>query len=546
MAKAPPVTKPTLRMGRDADAWLVGTIVAGVLLVARPPLYERDGYVYHLLGRDFLGGTNPHHLLWNGVQYLVNRVDALVGIHSVILFQLLGIAFGVASAVLLERLLSRLGADRWLSIVAALFVAFAPWTWFMSFQNQPYALQFLLFILFLSSFVTEDGDLPRGRRFAIAAASAVGMVMLQEAAVLIVSGVAVCVFALGGWRRLAAWAAATGLPTAALYIGIAAMRGVRTPPVFWLWLTGYLRSQHSLQVVFPDFLSRSVMGVISAFVNQDAFKDAVVDVWTPATILWFYGIIGVALAAAFVWTLRGARRTATPGEPRQRAFVWVSAASMLSWGFFCVLWEPTNYYWFILLAPFLAFVVAELRPASRTSRVIATALAIATAWNLYADHDADADGALRAPEPQMRVIDRNMRRDDLLWVVDLGWTNDVDYDLLATISSFDHGPAIRAVSDVVGRSRGEATWERAFADSSQAVVMRGGRVFVSSQAFDSTAYARTWEESPFADYSVERPYPVNWAALGHALPDLLRARYAVALAGFSIGPDTILRLIPKP
>ena len=46
----------------------LGALVALIYLVARPPLYQRDGWVYHLLGRDFLGGTNPHHLLWNAVE----------------------------------------------------------------------------------------------------------------------------------------------------------------------------------------------------------------------------------------------------------------------------------------------------------------------------------------------------------------------------------------------------------------------------------------------------------------------------------------------
>ena len=78
--------------GLARDRIGVGILVALIYLIARPPLYERDGYVYHLLGREFLGGTNPHHLLWNGIQTLITRVDSLLGIGSVVPFQLVGMA----------------------------------------------------------------------------------------------------------------------------------------------------------------------------------------------------------------------------------------------------------------------------------------------------------------------------------------------------------------------------------------------------------------------------------------------------------------------
>lgn len=527
---------------RGSDTAVLAVLAAVIYLVARPPIYERDGYVYHLLGRDLRGGMNPHHLLWNVVQYAVNRLGALAGIHSPILFQLLGIGCIVASAVLLHRLLLRLTSQRAFAFAAALFVALAPWTWFMAYQNQPYASMFLLVVVFLGAFATPDGALPEGRRFAVAAASAVGMVGLQQAAVLIVVGAGLCFLVLGSWRRLGAWALATGVPVAALYVGIAALVGVRNAHGFWLWVTAYLRAQHGLQVRFPDFLSKSVMGIISAFVNQEPFKEAVVDDWSDATILAFYGAIGLALlATATVLVVRG-RRARPASERSTRALVWVSVASMATWGIFCFLWEPTNYYWFVLLAPFFVWIAAVLRPSPRASRAIAGALLIATAWNLYADHQADADGTQRAPGPQMQVIEEHMRPGDLLWVVDLGWSDGVDYDLLSTISAFDRGARIEAVSDVVGRAPDAAAWQRALADSTRQVLGRGGRVFVSGRAFDADTYAQRWEQSPFADYDVPREHLVDWKALGSELPTFLQRAYAVVPAGFSIGADSILEL----
>lgn len=530
---------------RLPDGVTLAVVTALVYVVARPPLYERDGYVYHLLGRDFRGGTNPHHLLWNGVQNLVDRLGAVAGVHSAILAQLVGMASMVASAVLLHRILLALTGQRVFAFAAAFFVALAPWTWFMAYQNQPYAAMFLLFVLFLGQFVTPDGTLPEGWRFGVAAASAVGMIMLQQAAVLIAVGAGVCFLLLGSWRRLVAWVIATGGPTALLYVGVSALLGVRDPRGFWRWTTTYLRSQHGLQVRFPDFLSKSVMGIISAFVNQDPFKDAVVDDWSDRAILLFYGAIGVALLAAAIVLVVRRRRTRSAGDTPPRALVWVCAASMVSWGIFCFLWEPTNYYWFILLAPFFIYVAAALRPSPRAGRGIALALLLASAWNLYADHDADADGTQRAPEPQMSVIEQHMRPGDLLWVVDLGWSNGIDYDLLSTVSSFDHGARIAAVSDVVGMAPDEAAWERMLADSSRATLRRGGRVFISGRAFDEATYAQRWEQSPFADYETPRRHPVDWAELGRALPAFVRDGFTVVPAGFSIGGDSIFELVER-
>lgn len=537
---------PALRARpRLRDDVALALLAALVYLLARPPLYERDGYIYQLLGRDFRGGTNPHHLLWNGVQYLIGRLDALVGIHSVVPFQLAGIACVVASAVGLHGMLLRRTGQRPFAFVAALFVALAPWTWFMAYQNQPYAPMFLLFVLFLRAFDTPDGAPPEGWRFAAAAASAVGMIVLQQAAVLIVVGAGVCFLVLGSWRRLAAWALATGVPTAALYVGVGALLGVRDVGGFSRWVTTYLRSQHALQVRFPDFLSKSVMGIVSTFVNQDPFKDAVVDAWSNATILLFYGAVGAALLALAIVLVVRRRRARMESEPASRALVWVSVASIISWGIFCFLWEPTNYYWFILLAPFFVYAAAELRPSPKAGRRIAAALLVATVWNLYTDHDADAEGSRRAPEPQLRVIAAHMRPVDRLWVVDLGWSAGIDYDLLASASAFDHGPRIEAVSDVVGQSADVAAWERTIADSTRLTFQRGGRAFISARAFDDDTYAQRWEQSSFADYEVPRQHPVDWAALGRDLPAFIDREYDVAPAGFAIADDSILELRPR-
>jgi hypothetical protein len=85
--------------GRSAHATLdrvvLGTLVALVYAVAWPPLYMRDGYVYHLLGRDLLANTNPHHLLWNAAQALVYRLDAVLGTRSVRPFQALGMVCSI-------------------------------------------------------------------------------------------------------------------------------------------------------------------------------------------------------------------------------------------------------------------------------------------------------------------------------------------------------------------------------------------------------------------------------------------------------------------
>ena len=523
----------------------LGALVGLIYVLARPPLYERDGFMYQLLGRDFLGGTNPHHLMWNGLQALITRVSALVGVDSVLPFQLVGMAFGTASALLLYNLLLRLTGRQAFVFAAALFVALAPWTWFMAFQNQPYAPMFVIFVVFLSCFATDDDRMPRGVRFGVAALSAVGMVALQQAAILIVVSAGVCFLAVSGWRRAVAWAAATGLPTAALYVVLGVMNGVTNISGFWHWVTGYLRSQHSIQARIPDSLAQSVMGIISAFVNQEALKELMLEKWSTSMILWCYGIFGLCLCV-IIATLAVRRPAAAPGHAPPRPIVWISVGSIASWAVFCVLWEPTNYYWFILLAPFFVLIAATFHLSEKAARVLTVILCIVTAWNVYANHLLDVAGTQRAPEPQLHVIAHNLRPNDVLWVVDLGWSGDIDYDLLSSAAAFEHLGTIRALSDIVGASRDVPAWQRAIADSNRKTINAGGRVFLSDRVFDPDAFDLSWEQSPFSDYRVERPFPINWPKLARELPAFVERNYEMLPSGFFIGSDTIWRLESHP
>lgn len=526
-----------------ADRVAIGGLVALIYLIARPPLYQRDGFMYHLFARDFLGGANPHHLLWNGVQVLIARGAAFVGVTSVLPFQLAGMLCGAASAVLLYELLLHVGGQRLFAASAAVFVALTPWSWFMVFQNQPYALMFMLLILFIGSFASKTGEMPLGWRFAAAAASGVAMISLQQAAVLIVAGAGLCFLILSGVRRALFWASATGVPTAVLYIGIALLKGVRTVSGFAQWLTAYLHSQHSLQSRFPESLPQSVMGLISAFINQERFKEAIVERWSAAEILWFYGLLGVFLVIVGTKLLRPRRRSLAE-RACFRAVVWICLASIASWGFFCLLWEPTNYYWYVLLAPFFVYIAAELRLTTRRARTAAVMLGAATIWNVVANHALDLDGAERAPEPQLRVLEQHLRPNDVLWVVDLGWSDGIDYDLLSSTLAFERAGTIGSMSDLVGRSRDTDAWQRALQDSSQRTIDRGGRVFLSDRVFDPDAFDQSWASSPFADYRVERPFPIDWVRLSRELPAFVEQHYDIRPAGFLVGADTIWRLQP--
>ena len=143
------------------------------------------------------------------------------------------------------------------------------------------------------------------------------------------------------------------------------------------------------------------------------------------------------------------------------------------------------------------------------------------------------------------MIARHLRPNDLLWVVDLGWSDDIDYDLLSSTAAFDHLASIRPVSDVVGASPDDPAWERAVEDSTRAVLTRGGRVFLSDRVFDPDSFQQTWEQSPFADYQVERRYPINWRHLAMELPAFIERNYEIQPAGFLIGSDTIWRMEPN-
>src|SRR5215469_18775602 len=77
--------------------WLAGCFLAAALSVLyitiRPPLFDRDGYVYRLMAQSpgWLLDAIPHHLLWIPLQRILFSIFYRLGYKTTAPFQIYGI-----------------------------------------------------------------------------------------------------------------------------------------------------------------------------------------------------------------------------------------------------------------------------------------------------------------------------------------------------------------------------------------------------------------------------------------------------------------------
>src|SRR5439155_1840848 len=174
---------------RPAASWLL-LGCAAVYAWLRPPLYNRDGFVYGLQARSPLDYLNPHHLLWLPLQSLLLNASSAFAFSSSGVFQGVGVLANLLTLYGFYRLLqSRTRAAR-MAGLWTLVLAFSPQFWFLGFQNQPYPLVMLCLVVFFWSWQKADKEEKKQRFFILAGLALAVATLLQQAAVLLVAGAA--------------------------------------------------------------------------------------------------------------------------------------------------------------------------------------------------------------------------------------------------------------------------------------------------------------------------------------------------------------------
>jgi len=483
--------------------WLAGCFLAAALSVLyitiRPPLFDRDGYVYRLMAQSpgWLLDAIPHHLLWIPLQRILFSIFYRLGYKTTAPFQIYGIVMSCTVLLFFFWLLLETSRTRRFALAAVLLVAFSPGFWYLTLQNQPYPLVFLAIVLYLRAWHTLDRRAPTGPRLLAAGVCLAGAILMQQGVAFLVAAGALALLLSGSdafSRRLVravTWSAgitAMVLPAYVLIWALAAAPRIS----FWNWITLYLRGQHAIQFRFPESLIKAVMGLTGALIQSHNIQALFEEKFSPTATLACYsafGIVLVAAATALFW-----RSAAGPRLIRlvqTDSLFAVSVFSVVFWSVFVILWEPvTSYYWVLTFFPGLLCLGLLFRNSAECGlKVFAAVVVFLVGWNGYFNRGYDAVSSRNFPEPLVAAIEGHLGQRDVFIV--LGhedWYGEMNYDLLfACLRARPRNPGLSILDDFVLPSAGQA-WPEKLRHAIDATVDSGGRVFVAAHVFDPRSY----------------------------------------------------------
>jgi hypothetical protein len=497
-----PAPRSTVQSYSD---WLWGTILAGaacaLYLAVCPPLYDIDGYPDRLdaIGSDALSNFQPHHLLWQPIQVALVNASAALGHPTPYPFQLFGILVNCTTLCLLFVLLSRCSDDRVFAAVGTVFVALSPEFWYLGFQNRPYTLMFLGIVVLLLVWRTDDGRPPIS--LALTAAILASIVFLQQAMIFLVPAGAIAL-AMHDTRplgqraiRIAIWCAAIAAVVLAVYLSVWSAT-VDEGTSFFHWITEYEQEEHGYGLIdigpAREF-AKSAIGISAALVQTDQLQDFLADHFSANLINLGYGLLGIAVCAAAMLTIRRAQLGQTMLQLlRTNSLFAFSALSILLWSAFVFAWEPaTSHFW----PPdiFLALVCIGLLMRERQIRArwaLVACMVPLVAWNAYFNLAYDRTYSRNFPEPLVKSIDQTLRAKDIFIVLGHNnWFGSMDYDLLfQTLAGRSHNPGLAILDDFVLQPDGSRTWRERLRAEIESTMNSGGRVFLAQHVLDPDSF----------------------------------------------------------
>jgi Protein O-mannosyl-transferase TMEM260-like len=533
-------------------------VICGLIYLAlRPPLHDRDGYVYRLYAKlpSRFYNVNPHHLVWNTIQMLLVDIGRFLNHPGTVLFQIFGIFVSCIVLLVFALLLYSASHKPLLAVLGAMLVAFSPKFWYLTFQNQPYPLLFLAIVLYLCAWRTPNGHPPSGLHLAAAALLLSVAVLLQQAIVLWVPAGALVLLSCGGRSRrsrlftASTWAGGVLALVACAYLIY--WHTLHTGQTFFHWTTQYLASQHSLQFEFPKALAAGSIGVLSAAVQTEPLDLLLQEHFSPDKIWLFYSFLGLVIAILIGWTawrMRVLKEAAR--EFRHNALFTVSLFSIACWSAFVLVWEPeTAYYWVLNLFPGLLCVsiVLRNRPIGRRWLLVGTVLSLVL-WNAYFDHMYDRFYSDNFPPPILESISKHVGPNGLFVVLgNREWYGQMNYDLIFTCLKYsptDRGVAI--LDDLVMHEKSPKSWTEDLRAKIQATLDTHGRVFVASHVFNPESYADLARaNSAFAPFVQKRYLGLDGRELYWKVRAFFKG-YNLVKSTFAIGKDPFLEVEKRP
>jgi hypothetical protein len=536
----------------EKNAWITGAVLASfagaVYLLVRPPLFNFDGYLHYLDAlAPFRGDhVNPHHLLWYPAQVLLGNALALFGRPSSVAFQVFGVLAGCATLLFLYRLLRRTSQNTFLAATLVLFVTFSPNFWFMTLQNQTYAVVYLLIVLYLGAWSSEGGGPPSKLRLLAAGLTVSGAIFLHQAVVLLVpAGVLALLISSREPMRTRllhglVWAGSIMIVVLATYMAVARFANVRNFQGFRNWTTAYMRSQHPVEIRLPESVSKSAMGVVRTVSQVSELEQYLRSHFTPGTI---YGMYGALALAGVLGAVLGLWRKRTRDRLRELApnnlLFTVCLLSMVAWGLFVLAWEPSGCFWGVSFLFLIVCMSLLLRGATRKKTVLLSMpLLLLSGWNLYANRASDRDQSIVFPEPWLDAIQKQVGSKDILIVLDREWFSGMDYDLLlACLDADPQSPAIPILSDFVLNPGMQPWWSQKLQDEIDSTLADGGRAFVAKHVFAPTSYADLSRQTdPFSEYTRQEFVGIDAPRLRLQVERVFR-NYRIVPSSLKIGSD---------
>jgi hypothetical protein len=518
-------------------------LVAAVYAALRPPLYDFDGVMYRMHAAEPPAlQINAHHVAWYAVQHGL----AAMAPERPELFQYFGIAVTAAALLAFHALLARAARPDF-ALVATLLVGFSPQVWWLGLQNQPYPLVFLFVVLYLHAWMGKTA--PSGWRLAGAGATLAAAVLFHQGAAVLAAGGMLALTIVGEAPRRArtltalAWGAATGAAVLAAYLWIGRVVDWRGVNGFLRWVTGYLRTQHPIQVEMPDYLAKSVIGICRALLESDGLENQLAARFSYGQVLWVYGGAGMLAATVLGFACR---RIPVRALVRSNPLFAAALASLLSWSAFVFAWEPLGYYWSLALFLALACAGAAARRDARAwgapMKIALAATAALSAWNVYASNARDRAGGINAPESLVPSIEEQLGPRDVFLVLRQDWSGGMDYDLLfETLKRRPRNPAIFLIEDFV-LQRNPTPWQDRMSRRLESVWAAGGRVFAAEALFEDDAYADLARaRNPFSTFVEETYRGIDGPALEREVQALVD-RYTLVSSTFHVGLNAFVEV----
>lgn len=540
---------PAERWSARLAALAAGIGIALISFTLRPPLHNYDGYLYRLQAlAPFAGDAiNPHHLLWYPVQKAIAMATGALGSPSPEAFQAVGILVNALGLAWFCLLLAQRTGKLVLPFALTLYIALSPRIWHLSLQNQPYPLLDLWVVAFLWG-LSEGGSLPAWRLTVCGAA--LGMaVLLQQGMALAVPAVALGMSFVGSgpWRgRLKTalgWAAATTAGITVVYLGLAALAGVR-PSGFIGWTTMYLQEQHGIQLQWPQTAIKSAFGMVSAVVDLSWINDRFNTPPTRRLITGAYGtLLAVGCGVLAMILIKRRHRLRLLHHMRTSAGFACTLALLLAWTVFVILWEPAGYYWCVGLIPVAFLATGQMsRLGQRAGLALAGVLLLVSGWNLKGDYRAELALSVNYPPPMLDQIRAGLGPDDVFIIAGRDWYGNIDYDLLlGCLDDWPRDPAIALLDEYV-MEREMQPWQQSLDRDIGSVIMRGGHVYLAKHVLQKETYDDLAEiQDPFSQYYRQEFLGVNEQSLQQQIQQFF-AHYELRPSRFRIGGNEFWEL----